>query len=339
MDRPTARFAALIAGSFLAGLSAAQAAPLNADAINNADLSGGSSTIAGGKTAGSQQRGAQAGEPDPAIARLQILLDQAGASPGVIDGFDGENVRKAVVAFEAMHGFPVDGRVDRDVLAAIEHPGALIDTYTITEADASTVTGPLSEDYAELAQLERLGYEDMAEALAERFHMDVDFLKSLNPDADFMVDEEILVAMPGPSLEGEVARIEADKAMGQVRAYDDDGELIAAYPATIGSEANPSPSGVHTVLAVAPEPTYTYNPEVNFQQGDNTEILVLPPGPNGPVGSVWIDLSEPTYGIHGTPEPSLIDKTGSHGCVRLTNWDAEELAAMVEPGVTVEFLE
>ena len=114
-------------------------------------------------------------------------------------------------------------------------------------------------------------------------------------------------------------------------------KLVVAYPATIGSEDNPSPSGVHTVEAVAPMPNYTYNPE-NFVQGDNTETLVLPPGPNGPVGSMWIDLSEPTYGIHGTPEPALIDKTNSHGCVRLTNWDAQELSTMVEPGVTVEFL-
>ena len=135
-----------------------------------------------------------------------------------------------------------------------------------------------------------------------------------------------------------VARIEADKGLRQVRAYDAGGTLIVAYPATIGSEDNPSPSGTHTVEGVAPMPDYTYNPKINFQQGENTEVLTIPPGPNGPVGSMWIDLSEPTYGIHGTPEPSLIDKTGSHGCVRLTNWDAEELAGMVEPGVVVEFV-
>ena len=106
----------------------------------------------------------------------------------------------------------------------------------------------------------------------------------------------------------------------------------------IGSEDNPSPSWTYEVEVAAAMPTYTYNPKINFQQGENTEVLTIPPGPNGPVGSMWIALSKPTYGIHGTPEPSLIDKTGSHGCVRLTNWDAEELAAMVSRGVTVEFL-
>jgi lipoprotein-anchoring transpeptidase ErfK/SrfK len=85
-------------------------------------------------------------------------------------------------------------------------------------------------------------------------------------------------------------------------------------------------------------PEYTYNPKVNFQQCDNGKVLPLPPGPNGPGGTVWIDLSEPTFGIHGTPEPSRIDKTGSHGCVRLTNWDAEELAKLLAEDVPVKFL-
>ena len=139
-------------------------------------------------------------------------------------------------------------------------------------------------------------------------------------------------------MSGEVARIEADKSLRQLRAYDADGRLIVAYPATIGSAENPSPSGVHLVEGVAPMPDYTYNPKINFQQGDNTEVLRIPPGPNGPVGSMWIDLSEPTFGIHGTPEPSLIDKTGSHGCVRLTNWDVTELSKMVKPGIEVAFI-
>ena len=123
-----------------------------------------------------------------------------------------------------------------------------------------------------------------------------------------------------------------------MRAYDAQDRLVAAYPATIGSAENPSPSGTHQVEAIAANPVYYYNPN-NFVQGDNTEPLELPPGPNNPVGTMWIDLSQPSYGIHGTPEPSKIDKTASNGCVRLTNWDAEELATLVDPGVTVEFIE
>lgn len=278
--------------------------------------------------------------PDPAVARLQILLDRAGASPGVIDGFDGDNVRKAVIAFELMHGLTADGVLDSEVKAALEGSdgGPVVGAYTVTPEDAAAIVPPIPADYAEKAKRDFLGYVSVPEEIAERFHMDIDLLAALNPGATYAPGEALRVAAYGPDLTGEVASIQADKALRQVRAYAADGTLLAAYPATIGSEDNPSPSGTHVVQGVAPMPTYTYNPKVNFQQGANTEVLTIPPGPNGPVGSIWIDLSEPTFGIHGTPEPSLIDKTASHGCVRLTNWDAEELAKMVKPGVTVEFV-
>ncbi|MDP3897456.1 MAG: L,D-transpeptidase, partial [Mesorhizobium sp.] len=130
-----------------------------------------------------------------------------------------------------------------------------------------------------------------------------------------------------------------DKAQKQVLAYDAYDKLVAAYPATIGSADTPSPTGTHAISRIALNPNYTYNPKINFKQGENDKVLRIPPGPNGPVGSVWIALSKPTYGIHGTPEPSKIGKTNSHGCVRLTNWDAQELAKLVSKGVTVEFIE
>ena len=308
---------------------ATEAAPqLSAELINAADL-----------TSISVQYSAEAEQlmPSPAIVRLQVLLDRAGASPGVIDGFDGDNVRKAILAFEMLSGLPLDGSLDAEALSRL---GAepVVGLYTISEDDIADITGPTPQDYADKALAAYLGYETVAEAVAERFHMDIDLLATLNPGATYAVGEQIFVAAPGkPISEAKVARIEADKSLRQVRAYDELGTLIVAYPATIGSEDNPSPSGSHVVEGVATMPNYTYNPKINFQQGENAEVLTIPPGPNGPVGSSWIDLSEPTYGIHGTPEPSLIDKTGSHGCVRLTNWDAEELAKMVSPGVKVDF--
>ncbi len=317
---------------------AVERVPLTGEAINAADLM----TIAAEYAPPAAPKEGEKAVPlfaDAAIVRLQVLLDRAGASPGVIDGFDGDNVRKAVRGFETLNGLPADGVIDPEMLARLGGE-PVVGVYTIVPEDGDDVTGPVPDDYAEKAKLPFLGYASMAEKLAERFHMDIDLLAELNPGAGYAPGDEIVVAAPGLPREGEgaVARIEADKSLAQVRAYGADGTLIAAYPATIGSEENPSPSGTHTVEVVVHLPEYTYNPKINFQQGDNTEVLTIPPGPNGPVGSVWIDLSEPTFGIHGTPEPSLIDKTGSHGCVRLTNWDAEELAGMVTKGVVVEFV-
>jgi lipoprotein-anchoring transpeptidase ErfK/SrfK len=281
---------------------------------------------------------ADAEQPDPVVVKLQVLLDRAGASPGVIDGFDGDNVHKAISAFEMMAGLPVDGAVDSDMLDQLSQDGPITQRYVITAEDSADVVGAVPSDYSEMAAMEFLGYETVAEKLAERFHMDVDLLAALNPGASYEAGEEIVVVDPGRPASGEVARIEADKTLKQVRAYGADEQLIAAYPATIGSAENPSPSGTHAVAVVVRMPEYSYNPELNFQQGDNTEPLTIPPGPNGPVGSVWIDLTEPSFGIHGTPEPSLIDKTASHGCVRLTNWDADELGNLVSEGVPVAFV-
>ena len=134
-----------------------------------------------------------------------------------------------------------------------------------------------------------------------------------------------------------MASVIADKERAQLIGLDAAGHIVVAYPATIGSVETPSPSGVHTVNAIAINAAYYYRPDVNFVQGENHEPLTIPPGPNNPIGTTWIDLTEPTYGIHGTPEPSKIDKTNSHGCVRLTNWDAEELAGLVTKGVPVTF--
>jgi len=277
-------------------------------------------------------------DPDPAIVRLQVLLDRAGSSPGVIDGLYGENLSKAVAGFEAMNSLPVDGKLDRDVVARLEAPGPVVASYVVSAEDARGLVDRIPEDYGEKAKMESLGYTSVAEKLSERFHMDMDLLEALNPVSQFVPGDTVLVVNPGPPRNGKVTRIEVNKKVGQVLAYAEDGSLLSVYPATIGTEGNPTPSGRHKVKGVARMPVYRYNPKLNFKQGKNDKILTIPKGPNGPVGSVWIDLTEPTYGIHGTPEPKLIDKVGSHGCVRLTNWDAEELAGMVRPGVRVDFV-
>ncbi|RVU08571.1 murein L,D-transpeptidase [Rhizobium sp. RMa-01] len=305
----------------------AAAAELKADAINAA-------SIASIKT---EKRSSE--DPDPAIVRLQVLLDRAGASPGVIDGLAGENVSKAVAGFEAMNGLPVDGRPDAEVVSRLEGDAPIVESYVVSADDAKGLVDKIPEDYGEKAKMQSLGYTSVAEKLSERFHMGIDLVNALNPASPFAPGDTVWVVNPGPPREGKVKKIEADGKTGQVLAYAEDGALLAVYPATIGSKDNPSPSGKHKVKGVARMPVYRYDPKLNFKQGKNDKVLTIPKGPNGPVGTVWIDLTEPTYGIHGTPEPKLIDKVGSHGCVRLTNWDAEELAGMVKPGVLVDFVD
>lgn len=276
------------------------------------------------------------------ITALQVFLDREGVSPGVIDGKMGQNVNKAIVAWQTMTGETLDPNNADDILERLRLSGGLaINNYTITAGDAAgPYVAAIPEDYSHKAQLPALAYTSTAEMLAEKFHMDEAYLRELNPGVDFTIPGTIIkVIEPGPAKTGSVARIVADKALKQVFAYGADGSLVAAYPASIGSTDTPSPSGTVTIERIALNPGYTYNPKVNFQQGANDKILQIPPGPNGPVGTVWLALSKPTYGIHGTPEPSKIGRTQSHGCIRLTNWDATELAKMVKPGVTVEFVD
>lgn len=280
--------------------------------------------------------------PDPALIRAQILLDRATFSPGVIDGLGGDNSRQAIAAYEKANGLTEDGALDAEVFAKLTETdgNAVLQDYVLTADDvAGPYLGTVPESLEEQAKLETVGYATIQEALAERFHTTEALLATLNPGADLARAGTVIVvpAVRPLKLSAEVARITVDKDERSVRAYDASDNLIAFYPATIGSSERPAPSGTVTVVGIAPEPNYTYDPtRVTYDRGDKK--LVIPPGPNNPVGSVWIDLSRDTYGIHGTPDPSKIGKTFSSGCVRLTNWDAEQLAASVKAGVEVRFL-
>ena len=276
------------------------------------------------------------------LIRAEVLLARARFSPGVIDGEDGENLRKAIAAFEAAHGLPQDGRLGREVWSILTQDAApVVAEYRITAADlAGPFAAKIPTKYEDMARLPALPYTSPLEALAEKFHMDPALLKALNPGARFdRADEPILVARPGAeTLPAQAARIEVDKSAREVRAFAPDGSLLAVYPATVGSAERPAPSGTFTVRGVVRNPLYTYDPK-RLTFGDRRAgKLRIRPGPNNPVGVVWIDLSIPTYGIHGAPEPRLVGKTASHGCVRLTNWDASQLASAVKKGATVAFV-
>ncbi|MEQ5870154.1 murein L,D-transpeptidase [Sagittula sp. NFXS13] len=273
--------------------------------------------------------------------KLQILLDRAGISPGVIDGYKGGMSESALRAFEQREGLPVDGILDPEVWILLGGNTAepVLGQYSVTAEDVSGLTASIPDNVREKAQMNELGYLRVSERLAERYHMDEDALIAMNPQAVFAAGETIVVANPGAYVEGTVDRIEIHKGSQRAVALDAGGAVLANYPVAIGSNSTPSPSGTMQVKAVAMNPTYSYNPDVNFEADGVEEALTLPPGTNGPVGSVWIDLSKPTYGLHGTDSPAELFENHSHGCVRFTNWDVTELAHMVSDGVSVEFLE
>ena len=282
-------------------------------------------------------------QPDPMLMKAQVLLARADASPGVIDGQRGSNFQHAVTNFEAMNGIDdshgvLTQAVWAKLIAAAPQPVAAI--YTVTAQDAAGPYYPdVGENLVAMSKLTKVGYTRPSEMLAERFHMSEDGLKALNPGADFgKAGTVIVIALPGEIAFPRIDHIQVDKAHAAVRAYDREGKEIAFMPATVGSTDRPSPTGTHKVVGVAHNPKYTYDPKKLTWGPKKQGKFVVPAGPNGPVGVVWIDLNAPSYGLHGTPAPAEIGKTASHGCVRMTNWDATQLAGSVRPGVVVTFI-
>lgn len=278
----------------------------------------------------------------PIYAHAQVMLNNAHASPGAIDGSSGKNMLKAIASFQQMQGLKTTGALDQetwDALVALQDKPAYQE-YTISEND---LKGPYAKeiphDYALQAKMKGLYYTRVTEMLGEKFHMDEAFLKQINPKADFnKLGEKIIVTTIRNNLPEDIHLIIAHKGAKQLYLFNSKNQMVGSFPATIGSSDTPSPTGTYKVVGVTPNPWYSYSPS-NFVQGNNLKPLSLPPGPNAPVGNIWIGLSKKSFGIHGTPNPSTISKTASHGCIRLTNWDANDLGRKVKAGAVVKFLE
>ncbi len=275
------------------------------------------------------------GDKGSSVLRAQILLDRAHFSCGEIDGDFGSNLEKTVAAFQQARQLATSRIVDSPTWSALnaDQAPALL-SYNISAEDVKGPFHPIPAEMSEQAKLPDLGYTSPLEELSERFHVSPAVLKALNPGADFgkagqTIQAPNVVMMPP----GMAARVEVSKAESSVRAYDAENHLLAFYVATIGSEHDPLPIGEWKIRGVAHNPVFHYNPDLFWDAKASDEKATIRPGPNNPVGVVWIDLSKEHYGIHGTPEPSRIGHTTSHGCIRLANWDAAELASMVKPGV------
>lgn len=329
---------------------------------------------------------------DRHIMQAQVVLERLGFSSGVMDGKQGSSLANAIEGFQESRNLPVTGELDEATTQALSRWDNIPATRVVTipeswgEADFTEVP----DGAAQQAQMKRLGYESMAEKLAERFHTTPEVLARLNPGAQPATsgDLESPIAARSPSPSGtavrgegkpvyspgqqvrvpnvgadrivtsqvdnkdwlatlrslgvgtdqpEATRILVDESEGWLKAYDDEDRLVAIFTVTTGSRNDPLPVGNWEVKGVAYNPPFAYDPELFWDVPDTDDKQQLPPGPNSPVGVVWIDLTKEHYGIHGTPAPESIGRAQSHGCVRLTNWDAARLAQMVGPGTKVVF--
>lgn len=317
----------------------------------------------GGQAAPTPAAPAPAAAIDMSVMHVQVLLDKLGFGPGVIDGKGGMSLKAALSGFQRSRDLPVTGEIDPATLKALYPYRAIrpIRVLALSPGDiAGPFVGPLPDDPALQAKLPTMGYANAVEGLAEKFHTTPATLAALNPGAQIRPGARLRFPNALPSsraydpklkpdwrqtlsslnvdaVQPQAERIVVDKSEGVLKVYDAADKLIAQFPATMGSTHDPLPIGNWKIQGAAYNPPFHYNPNLFWDASSSDKKQLLPPGPNGPVGVIWLDLDKPHYGIHGTSSPETIGRAESHGCIRLTNWDAARLSLMVKPGTPAKF--
>jgi lipoprotein-anchoring transpeptidase ErfK/SrfK len=325
--------------------------------------------LAGAATSSIAQAPARAGQKpalDRQLLKFQVVLDRLGFSPGVLDGRPGMSLTAAIKGFQESRGIPVTGMPDTATMQALRPYWGTEATKTLT-LNARVLAGPyinpIPHGEDEQAKLPGLYYRSPMEKLAEMFHTTPEVLMELNsPQTPLRPGSQVVFPNVLPTsraydakltpdwvatlnslnvdaVQPEAAKVVVDKSDKVLRVYDKADRLVAQFQVTTGSTHDPLPIGTWTIKGADHNPKFHYNPALFWDAKKDDEKAMLPPGPNGPVGVVWLDLSKDHYGIHGTPEPALIGRTESHGCVRLANWNAARLAQMVKPGTPAVFQE
>lgn len=288
----------------------------------------------------SRERDLVAGTMDQVLA-AQLALARKGISSGSLDGVVGTQTRAALRMYQQFFGLRVTGQLDRATLDHLEQPDSLFTNFVVQSDDLAQLT-PIPSSWLGKSTRERLDYETILELVAERTHAHPALIRTLNPGVDWTrVQPGVLLRVPDvrlPALRSKAAYIQIYLREKSLRAYDTSAYLLAYFPCSIARNIEKRPVGALRVVKVARNPNYQFNPEIFTESAEARRIgrkLTIPPGPNNPVGTAWIGLDKPGYGIHGTPEPEAVGRTESHGCFRLANWNAEYLLNLVWVGMPV----
>jgi lipoprotein-anchoring transpeptidase ErfK/SrfK len=275
------------------------------------------------------------------IFEAQIALAREGISSGSIDGRPGTQTQSALLAFQDKKGLPRSGILDSNTQAELRLMSPPLTQYVVTEEDLAGLQ-PVPATWLQKSQLRRLGYETILERVAEQSQAHPELIRRLNPSIDWSAvraGTSILVPeVSYPPVKKKAASVKIQLASRTLEVYDEATNLLAHFPCSIARRVDKRPLGALHVASLVMSPNYVFDPEV-FPESEEGRLLgrklVLPPGPNGPVGEVWIGLDKTGYGIHGTPRPEEVGRTESHGCFRLANWNAEYLAQLVRVGTPV----